>query len=152
MRLTPWPCWNPSSCPQGVLTWYRSMAWPMLRMVRPVTVPVGRWRDRDISARCPGKGRKILMAHMHFKRAVYKSGAGKASGRVTYITRDTAREPQSVAERQVRYVARADREDLLYTRSRNLPAWAEGNPHAYFRTAEQHEWARGNAFEEWKIT
>src|SRR5215471_3659013 len=92
------------------------------------------------------------MAHLHFKRTVYKSGGRKAAERVTYMTRDGAREPQSVAERHMRYIAREDREDLVYTRSRNLPAWAAGSPQTYFRAAEQYEWARGNAFEEWKIT
>ena len=45
-----------------------------------------------------------------------------------------------------------DREDLVYERSRNLPAWAGGNPHTYFRAAERYERANGVAFEEWKVT
>ena len=45
-----------------------------------------------------------------------------------------------------------DREDLVYERSRNLPAWAENNPHTYFRAAERYERVNGVAFEEWKVT
>jgi hypothetical protein len=92
------------------------------------------------------------MAHLHFQRAVYKSGGKHASARVRYITRETEHAPPSSAERQLRYIARDGREDLMYTRSRHLPAWAQGNPHTYFKAAEQYERANGNAFEEWKIT
>src|SRR5215471_3221676 len=60
--------------------------------------------------------------------------------------------PQSAAERQIRYMAREGREDLVYTRTRNLPAWANGSAQTYFRAAETYERANGNAFEEWKIT
>ena len=91
------------------------------------------------------------MAHLHFKRTVYHSGGGKASGRIAYITRQPAHEG-SAYDRQARYVAREDREDLVYERSRNLPSWAEGNPHTYFRAAERYEGANRVAFEEWKIT
>ena len=45
-----------------------------------------------------------------------------------------------------------DREDLIYERSRNLPGWADGNPHTYFRAAERYERVNGVAFEEWKVT
>lgn len=90
------------------------------------------------------------MAHLGFSRTVYKSGGGKAVARVAYVTRQEKRDRQ--AERQLRYIGRPDREDLVYTNSRNLPAWVQGNPHMYFRTAEQCEWARGTAFEEWKLT
>jgi hypothetical protein len=83
---------------------------------------------------------------------VHKSGGKQASARVRYITRETEREPATQAERQLRYVAREGREDLVYTRSRNLPGWAHGSPQTYFRAAYQYEWALGNAFEEWKIT
>jgi hypothetical protein len=92
------------------------------------------------------------MAHLHFRRTVHKSGGKQAAARVRYITREGQHEPVSLAERQLRYVTQAGREDLLYTRSRNLPDWAQGSPHAYFRAAEQYERANGNAFEEWKIT
>jgi MobA/MobL family protein len=91
------------------------------------------------------------MPHMHFRRTVYKSGGQHAAGRVSYVTREPVR-AQNASERQVRYLSRSDREDLVYTRSRNLPAWAEGKAQTYFRAAEQYEWALGNAFEEWKIT
>jgi hypothetical protein len=37
-------------------------------------------------------------------------------------------------------------------RTRNLPAWAEGNPHTYFQAAERYEGKNRVAFEEWKIT
>jgi hypothetical protein len=91
------------------------------------------------------------MAHLHFRRTVYRSGGGKASQRLEYITRQPERD-LTAADRQLRYVTREDREDLVYARSRNLPAWAEGNPHTYFRAAERHERVNGVAFEEWKVT
>ena len=91
------------------------------------------------------------MAHLHFARTVYHSGGGKASGRIAYITRQPKHEG-SAYDRQARYIAREDREDLVYERSRNLPAWAAGNPHTYFRAAERYEGANRVAFEEWKIT
>jgi MobA/MobL family len=92
------------------------------------------------------------MAHLHFRRTVYKSGGKAAAARVRYITRDSEHAPQSVAERQIRYRSREGREDLVYTRTRNLPAWAHGSAQTYFRAAETFERANGNAFEEWKIT
>lgn len=92
------------------------------------------------------------MAHLHFNRTAYKSGGGKASDLVRYLTRETVEPPASLAARQLRHITRANREDLVYTRSRNLPAWAEGNPHTYFRAAEQYERVNGNAFEEWKVS
>jgi hypothetical protein len=90
------------------------------------------------------------VAHLHFKRTVYKSGGSKAKARVEYMTRGEAKDLH--ADRQLRYIGRGDREDLVYTQSRNLPAWADGNALTYFRAAEQYERANGNAFEEWKIT
>lgn len=77
------------------------------------------------------------MAHMAFRRIVFKSGGTQARARLAYLTRTTAREGL---------------EDLVYVQSRNLPGWAEGNPQTYFRTAEQYERLNGNAFEEWKVT
>jgi hypothetical protein len=94
------------------------------------------------------------MAHLHFKRTVYKSGGTLAKQRVEYVTRDAKVDRK--ADRQLRYIGRADREDLLYTQSRNLPAWAEGSALTYFRAAERYEGGgpkkQWNAFEEWKIT
>jgi hypothetical protein len=92
------------------------------------------------------------VAHLHFQRTVYKSGGQHAAAKVRYITRETEREPASLAERQLRYLSREGREDLVYTRSRNLPAWAQQNPHTYFRATERYERANGIAFEEWKLT
>jgi hypothetical protein len=97
------------------------------------------------------------LAHLHFKRTVYKSGGNKASARLEYITGRTVR-ARDLADRQLRYI-REGREDLVVEETRNLPAWAAGNPHTYFRAAEQYErlspnddTRRGVAFEEWKIT
>ena len=90
------------------------------------------------------------MAHLHFKRTVYRSGGGTASKRLEYITRQPERDLQA-ADRQLRYL-REDREDLVYERSRNLPVWADDNPHVYFRAAERYEGANRVAFEEWKVT
>jgi hypothetical protein len=91
---------------------------------------------------------------------VYRSGGKQAADRLEYITRQSAQTSKGVetsqssemaAERQLRYV-REGREDLVYERSRNLPAWARDNPHTYFRAAETYERAGGVAFEEWKVT
>jgi hypothetical protein len=90
------------------------------------------------------------VAHLHFKRTAYHSGGGNASQRLEYITRQPERE-LTAADRHLRYV-REDREDLVYERTRNLPAWAEKNPHTYFRAAERYERVNGVAFEEWKVT
>ena len=96
------------------------------------------------------RGDRLWLTYI-FKRTVYHSGGGKASGGIDYITR----QPEhggSAYDRQARYIAREDREDLVYERSRNLPAWAAGNPHTYFRAAERYERVNGVAFEEWKVT
>ena len=90
------------------------------------------------------------MAHLHFKRTAYHAGGGNASQRLEYITRQPER-ALTAADRHLRYV-REGREDLVYERSRNLPGWAEGNPHTFFRAAERYERANGVAFEEWKVT
>ena len=65
---------------------------------------------------------------------MYKSGGGKATARIEYITRQP---DHSAYVQQERYIVHEDREDLVYEHTRNLPAWAEGNPHTYFRAAEQ---------------
>jgi len=83
------------------------------------------------------------VAHLHFRRTVCKSGGGKAAGRVSYITRQPIHDV-SVAEQQLRYISHGldlsqAREDCLFTQSRNLPAWADGDPHTYFREAEARE-------------
>ena len=75
------------------------------------------------------------MAHLHFRRTVYKSGGAQATQRLEYITRQPAHELNAAA-RQLRYI-RDGREDLVYERSRNLPAWAHDNPHVYFQAAER---------------
>jgi MobA/MobL family len=89
------------------------------------------------------------MAHLHFTRTVYKSGSKSATGRVAYITRQPVRELDR-AEQQLRYRGEG-REDVVFTQSRNIPAWAE-SPHAYFRAAEVYEGVNRVAYEEWKIT
>jgi hypothetical protein len=96
------------------------------------------------------------MAHVALMRTVYKSGGRAARGRIQYITRDVDR-AQTPAERQLRYL-REGREDLVYTNTRNLPGWAQGDACRYFQEAERSERApgaeeryRGRAFEEWKI-
>jgi MobA/MobL family len=96
------------------------------------------------------------MAHVALMRTVYKSGGRAARGRLQYITRDLER-AQTPAARQLRYL-REGREDLVYTNTRNLPGWAQGDACRYFQEAERSERApgaqeryRGRAFEEWKI-
>jgi MobA/MobL family len=89
------------------------------------------------------------VALLRFRREVYKSGGRQAIGRVSYITRQPVR-AVSPAAQQLRYISEA-REDCLFTTSKNLPAWARGNPYVFFQAAEQHERANGIAFEEWKI-
>lgn len=93
------------------------------------------------------------MPHLHFRRTPYKSGGRQAVARVQYVMREEKQERH--ADNAVRHITRdglPDREDLLYKNSRNLPAWAAGDPVTYFRTAEQEEWALGIGFEEWKVT
>lgn len=97
------------------------------------------------------------MAHLGFRRTVYKAGAGKASERLEYLTGRTV-QARDMAQRQLQYL-KEGREDLVAEGMRNLPAWAQGNPYTYFQAAEQYERAslgndqrRGTAFEEWKIT
>ena len=89
------------------------------------------------------------MAHLHFRRTVYKSGGQHATARVRYVTRQPVR-AVSPADQQVRYISEG-REDCVFTTSKNLPAWAEGKPHVFFQAAETYERANGIAFEEWKI-
>jgi MobA/MobL family len=90
------------------------------------------------------------MAHLHFKRTVYKSGGSAATQRLEYITRQPAQKLDA-AERRLRYI-KEGREDLVFERSRNLPAWAQDNPHVYFQAAERYEGKSRVAFEEWKIS
>src|SRR5215471_4945390 len=96
------------------------------------------------------------MAHVALMRTAYKSGGHAAQERVQYITRDLSH-AHTPAERQLRYL-REGREDLVYTNTRNLPPWADGDPCRYFQEAERSERAplaakryRGVAFEEWKM-
>ena len=94
------------------------------------------------------------MAHLHFRRTLYKGGGTQASARIDYITGRTEADA-STATRQLAYITRVEREDLVYESSRNLPAWAEGNPHVYFQAAERGEAKKEiawTAFEEWKLT
>jgi hypothetical protein len=90
------------------------------------------------------------MAHLHFRVTTYKSGGSCASQRLEYITRTPA-SALSRAEQQIRY-AQGEREDLVFANARNLPAWADGNPHVYFQAAEQYERSGGVAFLEMKIS
>ena len=89
------------------------------------------------------------MAHLHFRRTVYKSGGQNATARVSYVTRQPVR-AVSPADQQLRYISEG-REDCVFTTSKNLPAWADGKPHVFFQAAETYERANGIAFEEWKI-
>jgi hypothetical protein len=89
------------------------------------------------------------VAILHFKRTVYKSGGSAAGGRLAYITRQPVHELDR-ADQQLRYIG-GDREDLVFTNSRNMPAWAR-TPHTYFTAAEVHEGKSWVSFEEWKIS
>jgi len=99
---------------------------------------------------CQELDENATMAHVHFRRTVYKAGGQKAADRVSYLTRHPLRELSRGAQ-QVRYISEG-REDCLFTTSKNLPAWAEGKPHCFFQAAERYERANGIAFEEWKMT
>jgi hypothetical protein len=89
------------------------------------------------------------VAHLHYRRTVYKSGGTAATNRIDYITRKTV-EKLSAAERNLAYISKG-REDLVYAHTRNLPSWA-GSAREFFTAAEKYERVRGVAFEEWKIT
>jgi MobA/MobL family len=99
--------------------------------------------------RTQGCSKEWEVAHLHFRRTVYKSGGGKAARRIAYITR-TEGKSQTPSARQLKYIAQG-REDLVAAGTRNLPAWAP-DAHTYFAAAEQYEGANRVAFEEWKIT
>ena len=90
------------------------------------------------------------MAHLHFKRTVYRSGGGTASKRLEYITRQPERELVA-ADRQLRYL-REDREDLVYERSRNLPVWADGQSTHVLSCGGTVRAGERGGFEEWKVT
>lgn len=109
------------------------------------------------------------VAHLHFRQTVYKGGGSKAADRVSYITRTPAHDLTQDATRAAHALAyiegrgpHAGREDVVHTASHNLPAWAHGNPVAFFSTAERREGARHvgpfatgkepTAFSEWKIS
>lgn len=77
--------------------------------------------------------------------------------RLEYITSKPAH-AYSAAERQLDYTRQLQREDLVRTASRNLPAWATGNPYTFFQAAELYDQRQDadvkrqwTAFEEWKI-
>jgi len=89
------------------------------------------------------------VAQLYFHRSVYKSGNKQATAKVRYLTRKPGH-TLSRADQYERFIAEG-REDLYYTQTRNLPDWARGSPHVYFREAAEYERANGNAFEEWKI-
>jgi MobA/MobL family len=91
----------------------------------------------------------VGVAHLHFRRTVYKAGGQKAARRIAYITR-TEGKRQSDSARHLKYLTQG-REDLVAAGTRNLPAWAP-DARTYFAAAEQYEGANRVAFEEWKIT
>jgi hypothetical protein len=95
------------------------------------------------------------MAIAGFSRTAYHgSGEGGQVGRrIQYITRSGA----YAAEARIRHQglemeSGRTREDLVFWHSRNLPAWAEGNPTTYFTAAERYESAKNVAYEEWKVS
>jgi hypothetical protein len=96
------------------------------------------------------------MAHLHFRRTVYKSGGQKASGRLAYLS-GTRIDTSAHAEAQLTYLSHG-REDLVAEGTHNLPSWAN-TAQDFFVAAEHYErqslndyQRRGIAFEEWKIT
>jgi MobA/MobL family len=103
----------------------------------------------------------VGVAHLHFKRTAYHTGAKKASVRLEYIT-GKSEHAYEAAGQKLDYIGKTGREDVVITTSRNLPAWAQDNPYTYFQAAEQYERKasdrtdgkerHGIAFEEWKVT
>jgi hypothetical protein len=90
------------------------------------------------------------MAHLHFRCTTYKSGGSSATQLLEYITRQPAQE-LTAAERQIRYT-QDDRDDLVFTATRNLPAWSGDKPQVFFQAAEKYEGVGWVAFEEWKVS
>ena len=85
------------------------------------------------------------MAHLHFRRTVYKSGGAHA-------TQPGSMLPGSpCAPQQPTNCATSAREGRIGVHHGKLPAWADGKPHVFFQAAETYERANGIAFEEWKI-
>jgi MobA/MobL family len=85
------------------------------------------------------------MVHFYMRRDVYKSGGHEAAGRVAYITRKPLR-----GTTHLDYISQG-REDCLFSTSRNLPGWCQGDARVYFADAERYEGAGWVAFEELKI-
>ncbi len=95
------------------------------------------------------------MAIANFQRTVYHSGGNLATGRVQYITRTGPYQSQAEA-RVLHQGFEADseqvREDLVYWRARNLPAWAHDDPVTFFSAAEKRERSHGVAYTEWRFS
>src|SRR6266516_3512711 len=159
MGLTRWPCLTPCSVrwmvPQARLYLAAPTGAVVSLLCSDVVGAIG------VSLRDTHPGRPLLhkrgsMAHLHFRRTVYKSGGAAATQRLSYITRQPVHE-LSRAEQQLRYIGHGEdsgrqREDLLYTNHRNLPVWSHDNPHVYFQAAERHEGKNRVAFTEMKIS
>src|SRR5947208_9310188 len=131
MGLTRWPCLTPCSVrwmvPQARLYLAAPTGAVVSLLCSDVVGAIG------VSLRDTHPGRPLLhkrgsMAHLHFRRTVYKSGGAAATQRLSYITRQPVHE-LSRAEQQLRYIGHGEdsgrqREDLLYTNHRNLPVWS----------------------------
>jgi hypothetical protein len=77
-----------------------------------------------------------------------------AAQRVDYITRQGAYSPAEARIRHqgLQHGTDQEREDLVFWKARNLPAWAEDDPVRYFHAAEQYTSPHQTAYEEWKIS
>jgi hypothetical protein len=83
-----------------------------------------------------------------FSRTAYhgSGGAGQVGRRIAYITRSGEYAAEARIHHQgLEMETGRTREDLVFWNSRNLPAWAEGDPTTYFTAAERYESAKNVA-------
>ncbi|NUA25988.1 MobA/MobL family protein [Cupriavidus basilensis] len=77
------------------------------------------------------------MASYHF--SIKSKQKGRAADHSNYIARERGH-------------SRSDEDtDLITTGFGNMPGWTNGNPFAYWKTADQHERANGAACREWVL-
>jgi len=83
------------------------------------------------------KDRQNTMASYHF--SIKSKQRGRATDHANYITRES------------RHRCDDEDSDLVATGFGNMPAWANGNPLAYWKAADKHERANGAACREWVL-
>ena len=84
------------------------------------------------------------MAEYHLHAKTHSRGAGKgAGGHARYVLREGA-----YAEKRVEQVRVSRSDELAYSESCHMPAWAQDAPLAYWDAADQYERANGTVYRE----